>query len=98
MLHPLRVLTLTNDGFHSCYSHAVAIGEGSFLSALSLKPKDLKTAKAAPATSHGASNADEIDDDDKDTEEEIKKMLKELEATTSDLEQIFNSPPKMKSF
>jgi hypothetical protein len=75
--------SLTNTGCCSCYSHAVAIGEGSFLSALSPKPKDPKTAKATPTTLQGG----EIDEDEEDTEEEIEEMLKELETATNDLEQ-----------
>jgi hypothetical protein len=75
---------------NSCFSHAVAIGEGSFLSALSPRPKAPKVTKvasnAATLQKHSESNTGELDDDNKDTEEEIEDMLKELETATSNLE------------
>ena len=75
---------------NSCFSHAIAIAKGKFLSRLTLPSKKKSssgdeipvTALSSKETSPGEVNPNI---DDEDTEEEIKELVKEVEAAVTDL-------------
>ena len=68
---------------NSCFSHAIAIAEGKFLSSLTLpnKKKSPVTALSSEEVSPGEVDPDI---DDEDTEEEIEELVKEVEAAGTD--------------
>src|SRR5882724_2150271 len=79
---------------NSCFSHAIAIAEGKFLS--NLTPPSKK--KLASNNEVDSSPLEDIqmgevdpDVDDADTEEEIEELVKEVEEALADLPQ--NSEP-----
>ena len=74
---------------NSCFSHAIAIAEGKFLSNLTFPSKK----KPASNNQVDSSRAGEVDPDvdDEDTEEEIEELVKEVEEALADLPQ--NSEP-----
>jgi hypothetical protein len=75
---------------NSCFSHAIAIAEGKFLS--SLTPPSKKKSSSGDEIPVNALSSEEVspgevdpDIDDEDTEEEIKELAKEVEAAVTDL-------------
>jgi DNA-directed RNA polymerase specialized sigma24 family protein len=77
--------------YNSCFSHAVAIAEGKFLSKLSLavKKKNTKGEQEdvpiiSPPSNTSTGEVDP-DADDEDTEDEIDALLQELEAAVATL-------------
>jgi hypothetical protein len=79
---------------NSCFSHAIAIAEGKFLSNLTpsskKKPALNNQVDSSPSEDIRAGEVDP-DVDDEDTEEEIEELVKEVEEVLADLPQ--NSEP-----
>lgn len=73
---------------NSCFSHAIALAEGNFLTKLSPSIKK-KVATPNPTTAETSSNmsAGEVNPeiDEEDTEEEITELVSEIEAGIADL-------------
>jgi regulator of sirC expression with transglutaminase-like and TPR domain len=80
---------------NSCFSHAIAIAEGKFLSNLTppAKKKPASNNQVDSSPSEDILRAGEVDPnvDDEDTEEEIEGLVKEVEEALADLPQ--NSEP-----
>ena len=79
---------------NSCFSHAIAIAEGKFLSNLTppskKKPASNNEVDSSPSEDIRTGEVDP-DIDDKDTEEEIEELVKEVEEALADLPR--NSEP-----
>src|SRR5882724_5138181 len=82
---------------NSCFSHAIAIAKGNFLSNLTppskKKPASNNEVDSSPSEDIRTGEVDP-DIDDKDTEEEIEELVKEVEEALADLPQNYE-PSKL---
>jgi hypothetical protein len=75
----------SNVGVNSCFSHAVAIAEGKFLSKLSpsIKKKNKDGVFEEPSESSRAGELDSLEADEEDNEDDIQALEQEVEAAPS---------------